>query len=72
MNFYDIAILTAGENNYRINSWFVTKSKTVDRIKNANLNENNGREWLGRKIKNYQRLWQNQKIHRERKISGKR
>ena len=25
-------------------------------IKNANLNENNGRELLGRKIKNYQRL----------------
>ena len=72
MNFYDIAIFTAGENNYRINSWFVTKSKAVDRIKNAKLNENNGPEWLGRKIKNYQRLWQNQKRHRERKISGKR
>ena len=40
--FNDVVIFTFGENDYRIHFWFMAKSKTVDRIKNAVVTEKSG------------------------------
>ena len=42
MSFNDVAIVTNGRNNYRIQLWFMTKSEAVNTIKNADLNEKHG------------------------------
>ena len=48
--FNDVVIFTFGENDYRIHFWFMAKSKTVDRIKNAVVTEKSGQLW---QYKNY-------------------
>ena len=42
MSFDHVPVFTVGENDYKINFWFTTKSEAVDRIKKANLKKNNG------------------------------
>ena len=41
MIFNDFAFVTIGRNYYRINFWFITKSKIVYRIKNSVKTINN-------------------------------
>ena len=38
----DVAVVTIGGNEYRIHFWFITKSKVVDRMKNAHGSEKSG------------------------------
>ena len=42
MSFNDIEIVTTEENYYKIHFWLMTKSKAVDRMKNAYLSEKSG------------------------------
>ena len=46
MSFNDVAINAAGRNDYRTHFLFMTKSETVDRIKNAELIEKSGQALL--------------------------
>ena len=41
MIFNDFAFVTTGRNDYRINFWFINKSKNVHRIKNSVKTINN-------------------------------
>ena len=40
--FDDFAIVTVGRNDYRINSWFMTKSEAVHRVKSVDLSKKTG------------------------------
>ena len=39
MSINDVAVVFIGANKYRIHFWFMTKSKVVDRMKNADRSE---------------------------------
>ena len=39
LSFNDIAIFIVRKNDYKINFWFISKSKPVNRMKNADLSE---------------------------------
>ena len=39
LSFNDIAIFIVRKNDYKINFWFINKSKPVNRMKNADLSE---------------------------------
>ena len=44
ISFDDVAIVTFGENDYRIHFWFMSKSEAVDRIKNTYVTEKSGQQ----------------------------
>ena len=37
MNFDEVAVVTVGRYDHRINYWFMTKSEAVDRMRNTDL-----------------------------------
>ena len=48
LSFNDIAIFIVRKNDYKINFWFINKSKPVNRMKNADLSEKSCHLWKGR------------------------
>ena len=41
-SFDDVVIVTIGENDYKINFWFLSQSEAVNRMENSDLNEKIG------------------------------
>lgn len=46
MNFIYVAIATVGINDYRIHFLDITKSKTMNKMKNADLSKKSAQLWL--------------------------
>lgn len=72
-SFNDLAIVTAGRNDYRIRLWGMTKSEAVSRMKNADLSEKSRQLLLRKKLliilmtKNTPETMALQQRHREEK-----
>ena len=49
MNFIYVAIATVGINDYRIHFLDITKSKTMNKMKNADLSKKSAQLWLWKK-----------------------
>ena len=67
MSFHGVAIVSVKGIDQRIKFWFMTKSKTVYKIKNTDLNEKSGQLRKNKKNKKQKKtLLQRYKILRQR------
>ena len=67
MSFHGVAIFSVKGIDQRIKFWFMTKSKTVYKIKNTDLNEKSGQLRKNKKNKKQKKtLLQRYKILRQR------